>query len=250
MADQYKNTRPVSSRNLRLSAPKLRENFRKLEEVIGEGHEFTTGGAQTGKHVAPTFKSLSEDPSPPTATNEVKLYNKGGVISYLRTDGENKTENLLAGLADYVEQKVAEAKEEALKEAWPIGSVYTQYPGEDDPATLLGGSWTRLFENEGVFFRTEGGEASSFGSGVQNDQMQRIVGSYGNSRTGDGFEFNVSGAFSIGPSGATNSREGSETGASFEFDSANSPNARASSTTDGETRPKNRTIRVWKKTAH
>ena len=88
MADQYKNTRPVSSRNLRLSAPKLRENFRKLEEVIGEGHEFTTGGAQTGKHVAPTFKSLSEDPSQPTATDEVKLYNLNGEITSLRSDGK------------------------------------------------------------------------------------------------------------------------------------------------------------------
>ena len=88
MADQYKNTRPVSSRILRLSAPKLRENFRKLEEVIGEGHEFTTGGAQTGKHVAPTFKSLSEDPSQPTATDEVKLYNLNGEITSLRSDGK------------------------------------------------------------------------------------------------------------------------------------------------------------------
>jgi len=90
MADQYKNTRPVSSRILRLSAPKLRENFRKLEEVIGEGHEFTTGGAQTGKHVAPTFKSLSEDPSQPTATDEVKLYNKGGTLATLKSDGSKK----------------------------------------------------------------------------------------------------------------------------------------------------------------
>ena len=91
MADQYKNTRPVSSRILRLSAPKLRENFRKLEEVIGEGHEFTTGGAQTGKHVAPTFKSLSEDPSQPTATDEVKLYNKGGMLHSLNSNGEKNT---------------------------------------------------------------------------------------------------------------------------------------------------------------
>ena len=91
MADQYKNTRPVSSRILRLSAPKLRENFRKLEEVIGEGHEFTTGGAQTGKHVAPTFKSLSEDPSQPTATDEVKLYNKGGMLHSLSSNGEKNT---------------------------------------------------------------------------------------------------------------------------------------------------------------
>src|SRR5690625_7172247 len=58
----------------------------------------------------------------------------------------------------------------------PIGFCYTQYPGTDTPSTLFGGTWTLMFNTEGVFFRTEGQGASSFGGGVQGDAIRNITG--------------------------------------------------------------------------
>src|SRR5699024_982056 len=55
----------------------------------------------------------------------------------------------------------------------PIGFVYTQYPGTAAPSSLFGGTWTLMFNSEGVFFRTEGQGASSFGGGVQRDALQQ-----------------------------------------------------------------------------
>lgn len=53
----------------------------------------------------------------------------------------------------------------------PIGFVYTQYPGEATPSALFGGTWSLIFNTEGVAFRTEGGGASAFGSGVQGSAL-------------------------------------------------------------------------------
>src|SRR5699024_3085905 len=58
----------------------------------------------------------------------------------------------------------------------PIGMCYTQYPGTETPSDLFGGTWTLMFNTEGVFFRTEGQGASSFGGGVQGDAIRNISG--------------------------------------------------------------------------
>src|SRR5699024_988695 len=55
----------------------------------------------------------------------------------------------------------------------PIGFCYIQYPGTAAPSSLFGGTWTLMFNSEGVFFRTEGQGASSFGGGVQRDALQQ-----------------------------------------------------------------------------
>src|SRR5699024_2079139 len=34
----------------------------------------------------------------------------------------------------------------------PIGMCYTQYPATETPSTLFGGTWTLMFNTEGVFF--------------------------------------------------------------------------------------------------
>ena len=138
-----------------------------------------------------------------------------------------------------------------LTSSIPIGATFIQFPGEDPPNSVFGGSWTAIFDNEGVFFRTPGGEASSFGGGIQSDQMQRITGSFGSRRSNNSNTFTSNGAFFRD---GNVSNDGSRGDATFNasrvaFDSANSPNARTSSSTDGETRPQNRTIRVWKRTS-
>src|SRR5699024_5951353 len=74
----------------------------------------------------------------------------------------------------------------------PIGFCYIQYPGTETPSSLFGGTWTLMFNTEGVFFRTEGQGASSFGSGVQGDAIRNITGTVNYSNSA-----NVSGASGV-----------------------------------------------------
>jgi len=82
----------------------------------------------------------------------------------------------------------------------------------------------------------------SFGSS-QLDQMQRITGEFAGTRVGRDLSFTQSGALDAEDGGITNEAAAGEGSGNDSynilFDSANSPNARASSTTDGETRPRN-----------
>jgi len=140
-----------------------------------------------------------------------------------------------------------------LTSSIPVGATYVQFPGESAPNSVFGGSWSAIFDNEAIFFRTPGSGAESFGGGVQSDQMQRITAQAEWARFGGGASTvtNAQGAWAIS-GGATRpgvDDRGSRTARRVSMDSANSPNARASSSTSGETRPKNRTIRVWKRTS-
>ena len=138
-----------------------------------------------------------------------------------------------------------------LTSSIPVGATYVQFPGEDPPNSVFGGSWTAIFDNESVFFRTPGGEASSFGGGIQSDQMQRITGLVDGNWMNRGGDVTSLGALARVDDSAVSARAGAGGGSTrgISFDSANSPNARTSSSTNGETRPQNRTIRVWKRTS-
>ena len=135
--------------------------------------------------------------------------------------------------------------------AMPIGAVYIQFPGYSAPSSLFGGTWSAIFDNEGIFFRTPGGEALSFGGGIQLDQIQRIFGEVGNT-DGHGFEGLRGTKVATGPFSARNSvgrRTGSSSSSNqtriIRFDTNDDPNVRSGS----ETRPRNRTVRVWVRTA-
>ena len=138
----------------------------------------------------------------------------------------------------------------------PVGSTYVQFPGESAPNSVFGGSWSAIFDNEAIFFRTPGSGAASFGGGVQSDQMQRITGRLGGSDLS--LFGRIRGTFireGVFSSTAITTNSGRDAAGSdnsldiINIDSANSPNARTSSSTSGETRVKNRTIRVWKRTS-
>lgn len=164
-----------------------------------------------------------------------------------------------------------------LNQTYPIGSQYTQYPTannndpdvacpiSESPAALYGGDWV-LLQNGNIatggamFFRTEGGIAdetntrgatppgmpSGLGSpGLQYSQMQRITGQFPAGRT---FGLNYGGAFS-GTNFGGRVTSGGQENSQGNFNSANSPNARVSSTTTGETRSKNRIFRIWRRIA-
>lgn len=166
-------------------------------------------------------------------------------------------------IADIVPQAEAEAGTSSTARKWTaqrvrqaviaqaplasrrVGETYVQFPGQATPASLFGGTWSALFDNEGVFFRTPGNHALLFNAGIQTDAMQKVTGEI----TG------VQGWVSGGSSGALRrtQTQGNGTGGSahttnnlrVNFDSSLSPDARTAS----ETRPRNRTIRVWVKTA-
>lgn len=152
---------------------------------------------------------------------------------------------------------------------YPIGRTYEQLPddsgtfdADEEPCALFGGTWKKQWDDEGVFFRTEGhtysesDETGGRSSGVQRSQMQKITGRFDvrprDGGAADGITY-AEGVFTKSTgSTSTYNMAGSATQTNqtkCDFDSSDSPNARASSTTSGETRPTNRLIRKWKRTA-
>lgn len=134
----------------------------------------------------------------------------------------------------------------------PIGMTYIQFPGYDDPSELFGGSWTDVSsEFNSAFFRADGSNSAGFGS-LQQHQMQRITGSTNsNTRIGsDGATLGGNGAINVTSGNSISRGNGSNDGVRIHFNSANSPNSNASSSTNGETRPTNYAIRIWEKVAH
>jgi len=131
----------------------------------------------------------------------------------------------------------------------PIGFCYIQYPGTETPSSLFGGTWTAMFETEGVFFRTPGGNASAFGSGVQADEFKahnhtgstNSAGAHTHSyATFDEGTWGQSSGAHVG--GRTATKTTSSSGAHTHTLSINNRGG-------NETRPVNRTFRVWRKTA-
>lgn len=135
----------------------------------------------------------------------------------------------------YVQYPIAESNDEAI--AFPVA---------ERPATKFGGTWTELYDDENIFFRTKGTDYQPRTNGLSADQMQRITGSFDLI----GIEYNVSnvlaGAFSqaqssraVGGGHATDRYSPIVT-----FDSANSPNARTGAVTE----PRNRLFKIWLRT--
>jgi hypothetical protein len=82
--------KPQGSTKIRYGDDAIRANNAALESAFSEGHEFATGGNQTGKHTTPTFKDNGGDPSQPTGTNELTLYNSGGLAYFLNQSGTKR----------------------------------------------------------------------------------------------------------------------------------------------------------------
>jgi hypothetical protein len=114
----------------------------------------------------------------------------------------------------------------------PIGSVYTQYPGQSAPGDLFVGTWTNISSQyAGLFFRAEGGRANTFGGDSQSDSLKSHNHTYSDipfsiRTTND----NISGNYYVFQASWQNTRITGDTGGE-------------------ETRPVNTTIKVWKRTA-
>ena len=59
----------------------------------------------------------------------------------------------------------------------PVGEVYIQYYGKSLPATIYGGTWAKIYDNDAVSIMTEGSydtthEAELFDGVIRDSQMQ------------------------------------------------------------------------------
>jgi hypothetical protein len=106
-----------------------------------EGHYWDPAGtdANHGKHTTPTFIDNDTDPAAPTGTNEVKLYNKGGVLQTIKQGGTSVPVGIPSGTKMLFKQSTA-----------PTGWTFV---AEDNDRVLIntstqsegggtGGSWT------------------------------------------------------------------------------------------------------------
>lgn len=107
---------------------------------------------------------------------------------------------------------------------------YTQYPGGRSPAEIFGGTWELQFNDESIFFRTEGGDAKAFGEGVQEDS----IGPHNHQMTFR--RTDKSGNHTATVLSYSENRQGL----------INIDTASMGAGIKEETRPKNRTFRIWK----
>lgn len=151
---------------------------------------------------------------------------------------------------------------------YPVGSYYIQFPDANSndsevafptsqsPANLFGGTWTRVWDNEGVFFRTEGdpygeGQNHMRTNGKQLDTTQSHRHVSGTMRIWDA----ITGLYGDIPNAVVNIRypvaryTDSLTSADLDYTSGLVQETGGSPRTGYETRPLNRIIRVWKRTA-
>lgn len=114
-----------------------------------------------------------------------------------------------------------------------VGTVYIQFPGRTAPGTLWGGTtWSNISSSfAGDFFRAEGGNASAFESGEQAFAMETHTHSYVKPTS-----FSNRGTSATDPTATCLGQTSANTGG-------------ATGNTANETRPVNRTIRIWVRTA-
>ena len=116
-----------------------------------------------------------------------------------------------------------------------VGKIYVQYPNELTPWAYFSDietNWTELFGTEGIFFRTSGGKASDFNSGIQEHALQFhehiIPTSFDDDRGG-------------------NNDIGKNLNLYNDTLGIISSSGHEEVRTAEETRPRNRTFRIWKK---
>jgi hypothetical protein len=144
-----------------------------------------------------------------------------------------------------------------LDYAYPVGSFYVQYPDADSnteatafptanrPASLFGGTWAAQWEESGdgseVFFTTSTNDTNRT-DGLQTDRMQQITGDVNINSTSVYKDGVFTTAAKTSKSGFLLWSDGNSS-ARLVFD------ANRVARTGTTTRPRNRRIRVWKRTS-
>lgn len=127
------------------------------------------------------------------------------------------------------------------KGGMPVGAVYVQLPDTPDPSELFTGTWENVSTSyAGDFMRAEGGDASAFESGEQDFAFQDHAHS-----PEDGMSDYLQRFGTGGGSGANSWYGKDRTGKAVEPTSGGYGAPQVAT----ETRPVNKTVRLWKRTA-
>lgn len=153
----------------------------------------------------------------------------------------------VSALVAYIDAAAAAARDAAIRAAWPVGAVYIQYPGYATPGSLFPGVWSNISDAfPGGFFRSEGGNASAFGSGLQAAMVLDHTHAHSHDTKTWGYE-------GATPSEGIRDIEGSEHSPSDYSASAvtieTSDPGVSSGTHGDENRPANYSIRIWMRSA-
>ena len=125
----------------------------------------------------------------------------------------------------------------------PVGFVYTQYPGQQEPQYLFPGTWVYTTAYAGAFFRAEGGRASVFNTVKQADMLKYHK---------HGFQAPTDNRINLNGDGYGAMRYTWANHKTREmFDKSDTELADNGDTADTlpETRPENFTIRIWRRSA-
>lgn len=131
----------------------------------------------------------------------------------------------------------------------PIGAIYMQLPGELAPDSMFFGTWSNVSASfAGAFFRAEGGNASVFGSGVQDYALRQHDHYNGIAVDAAGAGINVYGTTTAEMPGSSSRRVDTVAGGN----SNQGYTGLVTNVTEldnNEGRPVNYTVRIWKRTA-
>jgi hypothetical protein len=241
---------PEYDEDLSMVMPIATERASKILGFNAEGEPIACELTVNSFTVTDYAKTLMDDANAATARTTLDVYSEAEVdalldlsaydavtipddtdIMLIQESSDDKEKLTLDNLATYVMGKV-----------FPIGFIYVQFPGKDDPDTL---GWPGVWENvsdeyPGDFFRAEGGDASAFESGQQADAFQ-----------GHHHQLKYENQFTW-PGNGTDVYRFRYASNDIPYDLVQDPitdGSNGTPRTATETRPKNRTIRIWERTS-
>lgn len=175
-------------------------------------------------------------------------------LNVLNTDYEIKDE-LLTAEVTLLKQELATLKSNII----PLDFVYVQFPGMKTPNELWG-SFGYTFEevtdyNDGSFFRCKGGNALEFNAGLQEDEIKShshtaYCDTADTSHDHSENNYCTGKNSSHGKAGSTKNHVENYASGSLRTgwcDQSHSHKIEIGETGDKETRPRNRTIQIWKR---
>ncbi len=146
---------------------------------------------------------------------------------------------------------------------FPIGDIYVQYPVAESnneatafptkyrPATKFGGTWSELYDDEDIFFRTKGTDGQTRTDGLSLDQLQghdhKLWLQYSNNTPGNASRPDADDALSARTPGTYTAtcNDGTRLFNGYAEDVRSNGVPR----TGAKTEPKNRLFKVWLRTA-
>lgn len=156
----------------------------------------------------------------------LRIYNTSAYNQNLKArtpDGNNTTVTLLAGSQNTIEWDGAKW---INGNAPAVGATFVQYPNEQPPENVYPCSKWTLLDFGGAFFRSSGGNASKFNSGLQNQMILQHSHTFSAGSVEDWYNCQA-GPDPIHP--------------------GNNKSSRTSTVGGVENRPNNYTVQIWKR---